>query len=207
MEALSTPIEFAPGQRVPRDARRRQIIELAGELFAERGYNGASMGELARRAGISKPVIYDLIGSKEDVYRASTERVAIEAGEVIAAAVAQHEDAASQLRAGALAAFRFAAKHGRAAAVLFSSEGSRFADEIGWLRRQRGEMLAALLAAEGARLGREVDPQRLEAVGHMLGGAFEAIALWWNEHPDVDAETLADWFVSLIGPGVESLGA
>lgn len=206
MEALPTFPAIEPGKRVPRDVRRAQIIELAAELFAERGYQGASMGELARRAGISKPVIYDLIGSKEDVYRASTETVVLEAGELIAAAVAQHEDIRAQLRAAALAAFRFAAKHERASAALFGSDAAQFADEIGWMRRQRGEMLAGLLAAEGARRGRAVDPRRMQAIGHLLGGAFESIALWWREHPDVPAETLADWFADLVGPGVEALG-
>ena len=47
--------------RVPRAVRGRQLLELAAELFAERGYGGASMDELARRAGVTKPVVYELL--------------------------------------------------------------------------------------------------------------------------------------------------
>src|ERR1035441_8763922 len=51
--------------RVPRAVRSAQLLELADQLFAERGFHAASMDELARRAGVSKPVIYDHFGSKE----------------------------------------------------------------------------------------------------------------------------------------------
>ena len=51
--------------RVPRAVRERQLLELAEELFAERGYAGTSMDELCRRAGVTKPVVYELFGSKD----------------------------------------------------------------------------------------------------------------------------------------------
>ncbi|TMB92351.1 MAG: helix-turn-helix transcriptional regulator [Chloroflexi bacterium] len=60
--------------RVPRAIRERQILALAEDLFAEQGYANASMDELARRAGVSKPVIYALVGSKEQLYRRCVER-------------------------------------------------------------------------------------------------------------------------------------
>lgn len=62
--------------RVPRDVRERQIVALAEALFLERGYQGASMEELARRAGVSKPIVYDLVGSKEQLFDACVARAA-----------------------------------------------------------------------------------------------------------------------------------
>lgn len=204
--ALADELAAYPHGRVPRDVRRRQIVAVAGELFAERGYHGASMGELARRVGVSKPVIYDLIGSKEELYRASCEEVTAEASEEIAAAVLAHDDPGARLHAGAVAAFRFAARHERAAAVLFSEAGGPFADEVDWMRRQSGQLVAGLLADQAAREGRSLDSVRLDAIGHAVAGTFQALALWWRDHADVTAETLADWFVALIRPGVEQLG-
>jgi len=61
----ATSVEDYAHGRVPRAVRERQLLELAEELFAERGYGGASMEELARRAGVTKPVVYELFGSKE----------------------------------------------------------------------------------------------------------------------------------------------
>src|ERR1700694_3670082 len=65
--------DYAHG-RVPRALRELQILNLAEDLFAEQGFTGASMDELARRAGVSKPVIYTLVGSKEQLYRRCVER-------------------------------------------------------------------------------------------------------------------------------------
>ena len=56
-------------------AERREVIELAAtELFAERGYHGASMDEIARRSGVSPPVVYDHFASKQDLHRRLLER-------------------------------------------------------------------------------------------------------------------------------------
>jgi hypothetical protein len=74
------------------------------------------------------------------------------------------------------------------------------------LRRQRADLIAGLLSDQAARQGRSPDPLQLEAVAHALGGAFEAIALWWRDHPDVEPDTLADWLVDLTREGVERLG-
>src|ERR671911_329315 len=85
MEALARIEEFRHG-RVPRAVRRRQLVELGEELFAERGFAKASMDELARRAGVTKPVIYELFGSKEGLFEACLEGLAVRLAESIAEA-------------------------------------------------------------------------------------------------------------------------
>ena len=71
--------------RVPRRVRERQLVELAEELFAERGYQGASMEELARRAGVTKPIVYELFGNKDGLFRACLQRSADQLAELVAA--------------------------------------------------------------------------------------------------------------------------
>src|SRR5487761_907915 len=46
------------GTRLPRLARRRQLLDAAMEVFVARGYHAAAMDEIAERAGVSKPVLY-----------------------------------------------------------------------------------------------------------------------------------------------------
>lgn len=53
---------------VARPERERQIVEAAGRVFAEHGYAGTSLGIVAERAGISKPLIYNYFGSKEGLF-------------------------------------------------------------------------------------------------------------------------------------------
>src|SRR5215212_10680191 len=93
MGAVARIEDFRHG-RVPRAVRERQLVELGEELFAERGFAKASMDELARRAGVTKPVIYELFGSKDGLFRACLEGLAMRLAESIAEA-ARGADAAA----------------------------------------------------------------------------------------------------------------
>src|SRR4029079_1356389 len=99
MEAVARIEDFRHG-RVPRVVRERQLAELGEELFAERGYAKASMDELARRAGVTKPVIYELFGSKEGLFRACLEGLALRMAEEVAEADPAEPGAAARPAAG-----------------------------------------------------------------------------------------------------------
>lgn len=58
------------GGRLPRRERREQLLEAASEVFVDRGYHAAGMDEIADRAGVSKPVLYQHFTSKLDLYLA-----------------------------------------------------------------------------------------------------------------------------------------
>ena len=59
--------------RLPRTARRAQLLDVALEVFVEQGYHSASMDEIADRAGVSKPVLYQHFPGKLDLYLAMLE--------------------------------------------------------------------------------------------------------------------------------------
>lgn len=59
--------------RLPRNARRAQLLHVALDVFAEAGYHAASMDEIAERAGVSKPVLYQHFPGKQDLYLALLE--------------------------------------------------------------------------------------------------------------------------------------
>src|SRR3954451_17035915 len=60
----------ARGQRLPKSARRAQLLEAAQATFVEYGYHSAAMDEIADRAGVSKPVLYQHFPGKLDLYLA-----------------------------------------------------------------------------------------------------------------------------------------
>src|SRR5215210_2672557 len=107
MKAVARIEDFRHG-RVPRAVRERQLVELGEQLFAERGFAKASMDELARRAGVTKPVIYELFHSKEGLFRACLEGLALRLAECIADAARAEQEPEARLRAGGLAFLRFA---------------------------------------------------------------------------------------------------
>src|SRR5881396_701464 len=61
-------------KRLPASARRAQLIEVGRALFAERGYDATSVEEIADRAGVSKPIVYEHFGGKEGLYAVIVDR-------------------------------------------------------------------------------------------------------------------------------------
>ena len=188
--------EFEHG-RVPRALRERQLVELAEELFAERGYAGASMEELARRAGVTKPVVYELFGSKEGVFGACVDRAVEQLAHSVTNAVRAEAEPEARLRAGGLAFLRFAADN-RVAWDLMAM-GGQFAQQAADVRRAQAQLIHELMRdlAPG-----DVDSRELEASAWAVNAAYEGVANWVWEHPEVALEEVADWLVQLLMPGL-----
>ncbi|WXK77617.1 TetR/AcrR family transcriptional regulator [Streptomyces sirii] len=54
--------------------RRQQLLDIGRTLFAERGFEGTSVEEIAAKAGVSKPVVYEHFGGKEGLYAVVVDR-------------------------------------------------------------------------------------------------------------------------------------
>jgi AcrR family transcriptional regulator len=129
---------------VPREVRIPQIARIAEDLFGQFGYQGTSMDDVARLAGISKPVVYDLVGSKEELFRLCMARSADELATRVASAV-RDAPAYDRLRAGALAFFQFVDEHRPAWRGLLASGSSPLTAEMSQIRRRQASLVAGLL--------------------------------------------------------------
>jgi AcrR family transcriptional regulator len=187
---------------VPRPLRERQLVELGEQLFAERGFAKASMDELARRAGVTKPVIYELFGSKEGLFRACVEGLALRLAEEIAEAAraadraGETPDPEARLRAGGLAFLRFASENRMAYELLY--EG-RFSDAAISVRRRQAALILELMRELASD---DVDPRELEVAANAINAAYEGVAHWMWDHPEMDVEQIAGWTVELLLPGL-----
>ena len=94
-----------------RPDRERQLIEVAEAVFAERGYTAASMDEVAERAGITKPVLYDHFGSKDGLLAAVILRAGAEMRAAVGRAVADAASPEDALERGLRAYFAFIDRH------------------------------------------------------------------------------------------------
>jgi AcrR family transcriptional regulator len=196
VEAAARIEDFKHG-RVPRAVRRRQLVELAERMFAERGYARTSMEELARRAGVTKPVVYELFESKDGLFRVCVERAIEGMAASIVEAFRSEGEPEARLRAGGLAFLRFA-RDNRVAWDLMAMQ-ARFADQAQTVRRSQAQLIRTLMeeiAPEGT------DPRELEAVAYAVNSAYEGAAHWMWEHPDAPVEEVADWIVALLLPGL-----
>src|ERR1700758_4318254 len=91
--------------RVPRAVRRSQLLELAEELFMDKGYGGFSIDDLCRAAGVSRPIVYEHFGSKDGIYIACLTRIRAEFEQALLAAAAHGSDLKSTIEKAAEAWF------------------------------------------------------------------------------------------------------
>jgi len=204
-KALAKQVAAHRHGRVPRELRRSQVLAEAYELFVERGYQGASMDELARRVGVTKPVVYDLVGSKEQLFGEVMATVQQELAACVASAAAEQPDLTSRLHAGILAFLRFVHRRRKGWAALLSMQSGLGGSEIVTMRREQVALVASLIAESIRRDRESADARTIEALAQAVNGAVELVAHWWQSHPDLSAEALAELLTNLLSPGLVAL--
>ena len=102
--------------------RRRQLVEVALRVFAERGFHDASMNDIAEAAGVTKPVLYQHFNSKRELFSELLTDVGAELQETITKAVAAAQSPHEMVELGFGAYFRYVDQH-RDAFQLFYGGG------------------------------------------------------------------------------------
>ncbi|WP_068397622.1 TetR/AcrR family transcriptional regulator [Kribbia dieselivorans] len=114
--------EVGRPQRLPRDQRRAQLLESAQHVFVERGYHAAGMEDIAERAGVSKPVLYQHFPGKLELYLAILDHQVELLESMISDALAQAGDAKEKVYATFGAYFDFVTREGGAFRLVFESD-------------------------------------------------------------------------------------
>jgi AcrR family transcriptional regulator len=204
MQSSTAPRARPRAERRTRQAREEQLLRLAEELFAQHGYAGLTMNALAARAGVTKPVIYDTVGNKDELYRRCFERAANELAAAVTAAAATHPaELEEMLRAGQLAFFGFIQSHAGAWRMLFiDSAAAPHAEQVARVRAQQDHLVAGMLSELARSSERKLEPRAADLVARAVNGAAESLAHWWTEHPKATAEELTDSVCALLLPGL-----
>jgi AcrR family transcriptional regulator len=194
-------------RRLSPERRRALVLAAAMEVFAERGYGGASMSEIARRAGITAAVIYDHFPSKAALQIELLEAQTAALLSHVGAAVAQVPDMpANRMRVGVDAFFHFVEEHPYAWRMLFREPPSdpEVAAAHARLERDATAAIAALLAASaGGALERYGDGDQAATIfAEGLKAAQNALAAWWYEHREVPREQIVDRLLDLCWHGL-----
>ncbi len=198
-------------RRLSASERRERILVAATEVFAEQGYVRASMGEIARRAGVVASVIYDHFDSKLDLHVQLLEHH----GEaMIQRSITEIErgEPEAMLRASIEAYFRLVEEDPFAWRCLFRDPPAEPEIVATWTRIHDGATagIAALIRAGAPEVGsfRGVDA---ETYAWMLAKASQSatngLAQWWFEHREVPREVLTELSVRLLWDGFERLFA
>jgi AcrR family transcriptional regulator len=198
---MGRPAKRRAGTRlVPRAVREEQMLEVAGAVFAERGFHPASMDEIAERADISKPMLYAYFGSKEGLYSAYMDRIGGRLLEAMDAAVDPDLDPGPQVYASMMAFLGFVEQHRQGWAILqreLAFSGGPIGEDVARVRGRIVKRMATLLA-------QRLDEERADALATGFIGAGESLAAWWIDHPDVPREQVARHIMDVGWAGIRA---
>ncbi|MEO6859375.1 MAG: TetR/AcrR family transcriptional regulator [Solirubrobacteraceae bacterium] len=192
------PSRRAGTRGVPRSVREPLILAVAGQVFADDGYERASMDRIADLAGVSKPMLYAYFGSKEGLYVAYIERTGGALVQRLIGADAAGAAGLPRLRGVIVEFLAFVEEHRDGWTVLFRElNASRpLAERVALLREQIVTEVQRMLEGDGASPPGLAEPAS-EGVAEAIVGAGEALANWWLKKPDVARDEIADWYVGL----------
>jgi len=185
-------------QRLSAEARREVIEGAASEVFAERGYHGASIDEIARRSGVSAPVVYDHFESKQDLYKRLLERHQAELLDLWRAQLAGDDPPDRRLERALNAWFEYIESH-PAWLMIFRDAPPELADF-------HNEIRARGLAALGPLTAREsiADPGPEVAIAtELFRSAVGGVAVWWYDHRQIPKEQVVAVVMNLLWLGYE----
>jgi AcrR family transcriptional regulator len=163
--------------RLPRSARRTQLLAAAQEVFVANGYHAAAMDDIAERAGVSKPVLYQHFPSKLELYLALLDQHVEVLGEQVRTALQATLDNKQRVQGCIAAYFDFVADPGGAFRLVFESD---LRNEPA-VREQVERSLRISVEALADTIARDTGLDRSEAelLSCGLAGLAEVSARWW----------------------------
>ncbi|HET9444289.1 MAG TPA: TetR/AcrR family transcriptional regulator [Acidimicrobiales bacterium] len=188
--------------RLPAPRRRRQLLDVAIECFAARGFHGTSMDDVALAAGVTKPVLYQHFGSKRDLYLQILEDVGSQLMEAIAKATAAAGGPHEQVEAGFAAYVGFLQERPQAFPLLFGGGAKRdaeFAEAVSRVEDSIARFIAVLIAADVA------DEHRQVMAYAVVGMAEGVLRHWYDQRPGIPPETLVRQMADLAWAGLRGV--
>lgn len=188
--------------RLSANARREQILTVALGVFADAGFHGASMNELAEAVGVTKPVLYQHFDSKRDLYQALIDDVGSRLLANIAKAAAEATDGKSQTELGFQAYFRWVADDHDGFRFLFGS-GTRRDDEfnnaVQRITAEAADAVAPLIAID-------IDDEHRRTLAHAIVGLAEGASRRLVDlGDDFDADEIARDVSDLAWAGLRAV--
>jgi AcrR family transcriptional regulator len=171
--------EVVRGGRLPRSARRKQLLAAAQEVFVANGYHAAAMDDIAERAGVSKPVLYQHFPGKLELYLALLDTQAELLGRAVQEALDKTDDNRERIHGVLSAYFGFVDRDGHDGAfrLIFETDlGNEPAvrERVEAVAQKTMQAVADTVASDTG-----LDRSRAELLSTALTGAAQVAARWW----------------------------
>ena len=187
--------------RLPRDERRAQLLVAALEVFTAAGYHSAAMDEIADRANVSKPVLYQHFPSKLELYLAVLDMHIDSLVFAIQKAIASNRENSSRVAATVEAYFGFIDSEGEAFRLLFESDMSLEPQVRERLNRMTYDCAAAVSAVISIDTGLGKEESMMLAVG-IIGTVQTAARHWLDRDGKIDRKRATELVMNLIWRGI-----
>jgi len=203
-EPLEKPSTTSSRSRMTGKQRREQLIQVGRKLFADKGFEGTSVEEIAAKASVSKPMVYEHFGGKEGLYAVVVDReIAALLGGITGTLSAESGSRETLERAaGALLDYIESNTDGFRILVRDSPAGQStgsFASLISDVASQ----VEHILAAEFKR--RKLDPKTAPLYAQMLVGMVALTGQWWLDSRKMKKADVAAHLVNLAWNGLANL--
>jgi AcrR family transcriptional regulator len=183
--------------------RREQLIAIARKLFAERGFDGTSIEEMASRASVSKPVVYEHFGGKEGIYAVVVDREVRQLLDMMRASLTPgHPRMLLEQAALALLDYIEQSSDGFRILVRDSPVGSATQSFVSIIS-DVASRVEYILAEEFASRG--FDPKNAPMYAQMLVGMVGTTGQWWLDARKPSKNEVAAHLVNLAWHGLSGL--
>jgi len=189
--------------RLPRDERRAQLLTAALEIFSTAGYHAAGMDEIAERAGVTKPVLYQHFPSKLDLYLAVLDLHIDSLVYEVQKAIASKKENVDRVHATTEAYFRFIDSESEAFRLLFESDALTEPQVQERLNRMTYECARAVSAVIAVDTGLPEESAMMLGVG-LIGTAQVTARYWLNRDGRLPLEKAAEFVAQLQWRGISS---
>lgn len=180
------------------------LLEIGTRIFAEKGYDGTSMRDIADAAGVSKALLYHHFASKDDIYARISFNSTRYLYDFVEARIPADGTASDKVRAFMMAAATFFAEHRSAwiaASTAFWTDPDRHRMERRVARRRQFEQRLRDLIREGVESGefREVDPAM---AGRLILSGINWMHRWWDPTKLQTADEIVGQYADIVLNGM-----
>jgi len=197
----ATPQTRQAGARLPRQVRRKQLLSAAREVFVAQGYHAAAMDEIADRAGVSKPVLYQHFPSKLELYLALLDESVDELVGAVSAALSSTTENRERVPATFRAFFDYVSGAGETFRLVFESDLGN--DPTVRKRLNRAMRECAAMVSEFIEADTGVSHDEADLLGMALVGMAQVSSRYWlNSQRMIGQDTAENLLARLAWRGI-----
>ena len=197
----ATPQTRPASARLPRQLRRKQLLSAAREVFVAHGYHAAAMDEIADRAGVSKPVLYQHFPSKLELYLALLDESVDELVGAVSAALSSTTENRERVPATFRAFFDYVSGASETFRLVFESDLGN--DPTVRKRLNRAMRECAAMVSEFIKADTGVSHDEADLLGMALVGMAQVSSRYWlNNQRKIGQDTAENLLARLAWRGI-----